>query len=66
VLAFETPTPPGSWLFDAGLARGALGPRAVVAQVGDSGIPVELAGVEVVRLDPGDEGSAAALRDRLT
>jgi hypothetical protein len=66
VLAFETPTPPGSWLFDAGLARGALGPRAVVAQVGDSGIPVELTGVEVVRLDPGDEGSAAALRDRLT
>jgi hypothetical protein len=66
VLAFETPTPPGSWLFDAGLARGALGPRAVVAQLGGSGIPVELTGVEVVRLDPDDEGSVVALRDRLT
>jgi hypothetical protein len=66
VLAFETPTPPGSWLFDAGLARGALGARAVVAQLGGSGIPVELTGVDVVRLDPEDEASVAALRDRLT
>ena len=39
VLAFESPTPPASWLFDAGLARGALGTRAVVAQLGDSGDP---------------------------
>jgi hypothetical protein len=66
VLAFETPTPPGSWLFDAGLARGALGRMAIVAQVGDSGIPVELAGVDVIRLDPDDEASARALGDRLT
>jgi hypothetical protein len=66
VLAFETPTPPGSWLFDAGLARGALGVRAVVAQLGGSGIPVELTGVDVVRLDPDDEASLAALRDRLS
>jgi hypothetical protein len=65
VLAFETPTPPGSWLFNAGLARGALGSRAVVAQVGDSGIPVELTGVDVIRLDPDDEASARALGDRL-
>jgi hypothetical protein len=65
VLAFDTPTPPGAWLFDAGLARGALGPRAVVAQLGDSGIPVELTGVDVIRLDPGDEASAQALGDRL-
>jgi hypothetical protein len=66
VLAFETPTPPGSWLFDGGLARGALGARAIVAQLGGSGIPVELTGVDVVRLDPDDEASVAALRDRLT
>jgi hypothetical protein len=66
VLAFETPAPPGSWLFDAGLARGALGARAVVAQLGNSGIPVELTGVDVVRLDPDDEASVTALRDRLT
>jgi hypothetical protein len=65
VLAFDTPTPPGSWLFDAGLARGALGGRAVVAQIGDTGIPVELTGVEVIRLDPGDEASRRALGSRL-
>lgn len=66
VLAFESPTPPGSWLFDAGLARGALGARAVVAQLGSSGIPVELAGVDVIRLDPDDHVSLNALSDRLT
>jgi hypothetical protein len=38
----------------------------VVAQLGGSGIPVELTGVDVVPLDPDDEGSVAALRDRLT
>jgi hypothetical protein len=65
VLAFETPTPPGTWLFEAGLARGALGARAVVAQLGDTGIPVELRGVDVIRLDPDDEASLGALGDRL-
>jgi hypothetical protein len=65
VLIFETPTPPGSWLFNAGLARGALGPRAVVAQLGDTGIPVELTGVDVIRIDPGDDASLRALEDRL-
>jgi hypothetical protein len=66
VVAFESPTPPGSWLFDAGLARGALGTRAVVAQLGDSGVPVELTGVDVIRLDPDSQVSLRALRDRLT
>jgi hypothetical protein len=66
VVAFESPTPPGSWLYDAGLARGALGTKAVVAQLGDSGIPVELTGVDVIRLDPDSQVSLRALRDRLT
>jgi hypothetical protein len=65
VLALESSSPPSAWLLDAGLARGALGPRAVVAQLGDSGIPAELAGIEMIRVDPGDEGSAQALRRRL-
>ncbi len=65
VLAFETPTPPGSWLLNAGLARGGLGPRAVVAQLGDTGIPVELTGVDVIRVDPDEEGSVRALGVRL-
>lgn len=65
VLALESSSPSGGWLFDAGLAHGALGARAVLAQLGDSGIPAELAGIEVIRLDPGEEGSAQALRKRL-
>ena len=66
VLAVGNASPPPGWLFDAGLARGALGRRAVVVQLGDAGIPAELAGIEVMRLMPGDEASARALRDRLT
>jgi hypothetical protein len=65
VLVTDSTEPAGSWLFNAGLARGALGPRAVVAQLGDSAIPAQLAGVDVIRLVPGDEGSIRALGDRL-
>jgi hypothetical protein len=65
VLAVENAAPSPSWLFDAGLARGALGTRAVVAQLGDASIPAQLAGVEVMRLEPGDGASVRALRDRL-
>jgi hypothetical protein len=66
VLVTESSEPTASWLFDAGLARGALGPRAVVAQLGDGAIPAPLAGIDVIRLVPGDEASLQALRDRLT
>jgi hypothetical protein len=65
VLATDRAEPTASWLFDAGLARGALGPRAVVAQLGDAAIPAQLAGVDVIRLVPGDEASIRALGDRL-
>jgi hypothetical protein len=65
VLATDSAEPAASWLFDAGLARGALGQRAVVAQLGDSAIPAQLAGVDVVRLVPDDEASLRALGDRL-
>jgi hypothetical protein len=61
----ESADPPASWLFDAGLARGALGNRAVLAQLGGGGIPAQLAGVEIMRLDPGDEASLQALAERL-
>ena len=66
VLAADSAEPSASWLFDAGLARGALGQRAVVAQLGDAAIPAQLAGVEVMRLDPGEDSSVRALGDRLT
>jgi hypothetical protein len=65
VLVVESAEPASSWMFDAGLARGALGPRAVVVQLGDGSIPAQLAGVEVIRLVSGDKTSLQALRERL-
>ncbi|MDX6607897.1 MAG: hypothetical protein QOD14_2437 [Solirubrobacterales bacterium] len=65
VLAIESAEQSPAWLFDAGLARGALGPRAVLAQLGVASIPTPLAGVEVMRLEPDDDGSLRALGDRL-
>jgi len=35
-------------------------------QLGGASIPPQLAGVDVMRLEPGDEVSARALGDRLT
>jgi hypothetical protein len=65
VLVTDSAEASPSWLFDAGLARGALGRRAVIAQLRDAAIPAQLAGVDVIRLIPGDEGSLRALGDRL-
>jgi hypothetical protein len=65
VLATDRAEPSPSWLFDAGLARGALGPRAVVVQLGSIAIPEGLSGVDVIRIDAGDEASVRALGDRL-
>jgi hypothetical protein len=65
VLAIDSASPAPAWLFDAGLARGALGSRAVFVQLGDAGIPSQLAGVEVMRLDPDNEASLQALEARL-
>jgi hypothetical protein len=61
----DSAEPSPGWLFEAGLARGALGGRATFVQLGGAGIPAALAGVDVMRLDPGDEASIGALRDRL-
>jgi len=66
VLVVESAEPVATWLFDAGLARGALGARAVVVQLGDAAIPAQLAGVDVLRLQPGDETSLRVLGDRLS
>lgn len=65
ILVVEGSTPSASWFFDAGLARGALGPRAVVVQIRDAAIPAPLAGVEVTRIEPGEAASIRALGDRL-
>jgi hypothetical protein len=65
VLAVESAAPSHSWLFDAGLARGALGVRAVFVQLGSAAIPAQLAGVDVMRLEPDEEASVRALGARL-
>ncbi len=65
VLVTNIADPAASWLFDAGLARGALGRRAVFAQLGDASIPAQLAGIDVIRLVLDDETSIRALGDRL-
>jgi len=65
VLVIEEEAPATPWLFDAGLARGALGARAVFVQLGNAPIPPELGGVEVMRVDLEDEASGQALRNRL-
>jgi hypothetical protein len=55
----------GAWLFEAGLALGALGGRAIVVQVGDDPPPAELRSLGVIRLDPGEPASLQALAERL-
>lgn len=65
ILVVGEAEPSATWLFDAGLARGALGAMAVVVQIGDAAIPSQLAGVEVMRLEPADEASVRALGGRL-
>jgi hypothetical protein len=57
--------PDSDWLFDAGLARGALGDGAVLVQLDQGSIPESLAGIDVLRLRPGDEASLEALGERL-
>jgi hypothetical protein len=65
ILATDHSDPAGAWLFEAGLALGAFGGRAIVAQIGDDLPPPELRGVAVVRLDPGEPASLQALAERL-
>jgi hypothetical protein len=65
VLVVERSEPASAWLFDAGLALGALGKRAVVAQLGNEASPAALRDLGVVRIDPGDPASLRALLERL-
>jgi hypothetical protein len=65
LLVVESPHPPAAWLFDAGLARGALRGLALVVQLGQDTVPDLLEGMEVMRLQPGDQGSLRALGERL-
>ncbi len=65
VLVLEPAPPSGAWLFDAGLAIGALGSRAVVARRGGAPVPEELRGVAVVDMGADPAAAAAELLGRL-
>jgi hypothetical protein len=65
VLLLERANPGDEWLFQAGLALGALGGRAIVAQDGDAMPPHELRDLAVVRLDSEQPASLHALAERL-
>jgi hypothetical protein len=65
LLVLEQGAPTGAWLFEAGLALGALGGRAVVAQLGDEPPPAEIRDLGVIRLDPDQPASLHALSERL-
>ncbi len=65
VLVLEPAPLSGAWLFDAGLAIGALGSRAVVARRGDAPVPEELHGVAVVDMGADPAAAAAELLARL-
>jgi hypothetical protein len=54
-----------AWLFEAGLALGALAGRAIVAQLGAEPPPAELRDLAVIRLDPDQPASLHALAERL-
>lgn len=65
ILVAERADPSPEWSFDAGLALGALGGRAIVAQLGDEPAPAALRGLGVIRLDPEEPASLHALSERL-
>jgi hypothetical protein len=65
VLVVEGSEPARSWLFEAGLALGALGGRAIVAQLGAEPPPPELRDLAAIRLEPGEPGSLQALAELL-
>jgi hypothetical protein len=59
------PAPSGEWLFDAGLAKGALGARAVVAWLGEGTAPPQLGELDPLVLDPASPQARATLEERL-
>jgi hypothetical protein len=65
LLVIEEVTPSGTWLFEAGLAVGALGGRVAVAQFGSEDPPIELQRFEVIPLGPDDATAVRALEDGL-
>jgi hypothetical protein len=65
IVVAERPDPPPAWLFEAGLALGALGGRAVLTQLGDEPAPVPFRNLAVIRIDPDSPSPLEALAEHL-
>ena len=65
VVVIDAGEPSAGWLFEAGLALGALGGRAIVAQLGEAAPPPQLRELAIIRLDPQQPASRLALSERL-
>jgi hypothetical protein len=61
----ESAEPSADWLFEAGLAFGALGDRAILVQMGSGPVPTPLSGLEAVSLEPEAPASVQAFLSRL-
>jgi hypothetical protein len=61
LLAVDDSDPPADWLFEAGLALGALGRRAIIVQVGDRPLPPALDALGATRVGIGNPASEQSL-----
>lgn len=66
VILVEGAAPHGPWFFEAGIAVGALGGRAIFVAQGAQPAPDELPDLQVIRLDPDRPDSLHALAERLS
>jgi hypothetical protein len=65
LLACDVNDPGEAFMFDCGLALGALGARAIVVQVGDTRLPPELGGFGYANFDPANPERSELLAERL-
>jgi hypothetical protein len=65
LIAVERTDTSESWLFEAGLAVGALRGRAIVVQLSDQPLPPQLRELGAIRIDPDRPASLEALAERL-
>jgi hypothetical protein len=61
LLAVDGSDPPADWLFEAGLALGALGRRVLIARLGGDALPAKLAEIGAIEIDMRKPASLKAL-----
>jgi hypothetical protein len=65
MIVVDRATPSAAWVFDAGVAIGALGSRAILTRVGETPLPRELRDLGAMQLDPDEPASLHALAERV-